>query len=59
MKKICDIADEFEVTIVLTPEPFGRDKKEILSKLQLINWYKKFGFVKYHFEDMKRNPITT
>lgn len=56
MKMVCDIADEFDVTIVLTPQPFGSNKKEILTKQQLIKWYKKYGFVKYHIEDMKRNP---
>ena len=56
LQKICDIADEFQVTLVLTPVPFGKDKKEILTTSQLIKWYKKYGFVKYHIEDMKRQP---
>ena len=56
MQMICDIADEFQVTITLSPEPFGNDKSIILNKEELTNWYKKFGFVEHRFEDMKRNP---
>lgn len=54
LRKICDIADEFGVTIKITPKPFGTGN--ILTKKQLVDWYKRFGFVKFGYEDMKRNP---
>jgi hypothetical protein len=52
--KICDIADKYQITIVLTPKPFGNGN--ILTEKQLRDWYGKYGFKKYHLEDMKRNP---
>lgn len=54
LDKICEIADKHQVTIVLTPVPFGRGK--IFTKKQLRDWYGRHGFVKYHIEDMKRQP---
>jgi hypothetical protein len=54
MMKICKIADDFGVTIKLTPEPFG---KKSLNRKDLIKWYKMFGFKhKFDYEDMKRQP---
>lgn len=43
MKKIVDIADKYKVTLALDPVPFGTDTGR-LTKSQLINFYKKFGF---------------
>lgn len=54
LHKICDIADEFGITIKISPKPFGTG--DILTKKQLIDWYKRFGFVKDGVEDMKRQP---
>ena len=55
MNKICEIADKYNITIHLTPDPFGTGDR--LSKSQLVKWYKKFGFVKERgWDDMKRHP---
>jgi len=54
MNKICEIADKYKITIHLSPEPFGLGNR--LNKAQLIKWYKKFGFVKDRYDDMKRYP---
>jgi hypothetical protein len=54
MNKICEIADKYKVTIHLSPKPYGTGKG--LNKSQLIKWYKKFGFKKSNYEDMKRMP---
>ncbi len=43
MQKIVDIADKYKVTIDLDPEPFSNGE-DILSKSQLVKFYKKFGF---------------
>ena len=57
MQKIVDIADKHGVTIALTPKPFGgKDGSPILTKSQLVAFYKKYGFKpeKGGFGDMER-----
>ena len=57
MQKIVDIADKHGVTIALTPKPFGgKDGSPVLTKSQLVTFYKKYGFKpeKGGFGDMER-----
>lgn len=54
LQMICDIADKYQITMRLTPVPFGTG--EIMNTKQLTKWYSKFGFVKFRLEDMKRPP---
>ena len=57
MQKIVDIADKHGVTIALTPKPFGgKNGSPILTKSQLVTFYKKYGFKpeKGGFGDMER-----
>ena len=57
MQKIVDIADKYGVTIALTPKPFGgKNGSPILTKSQLVTFYKKYGFKpeKGGFGDMER-----
>jgi GNAT superfamily N-acetyltransferase len=57
MQQIVDIADKHGVTIALTPKPFGgKNGSPILTKSQLVAFYKKYGFKpeKGGFGDMER-----
>lgn len=57
MQKIVDIADKHRVTIALTPKPYGgKNGSPILTKSQLVTFYKKYGFKpeKSGFGDMER-----
>lgn len=44
MQDIVDVADELGTKLTLTAKPFGNDPKS-LKKKDLIEFYKKFGFV--------------
>lgn len=54
LKKVCDIADEYNVIIRMSPEPYGNKG---LTKNQLIRWYKRYGFKNISWGEMERLPI--
>lgn len=55
MQKIVDIADKHGVTIALTPKPFGgKSGSPILTKSQLVAFYKRYGFKPSEFGEMER-----
>lgn len=55
LKKIVDLADNMDITLYLTAEPFGTNK---MPKGKLKQWYKKYGFVavKGRADRMVREP---
>ena len=55
MQKIVDIADKHGVTIALEAKPFGgKSGSPILTKSQLVSFYKKYGFKPSEFGEMER-----
>lgn len=43
MNMVCKIADKYNVTLALDPNPYGKDPNK-LNYNQLVQFYKKFGF---------------
>jgi len=55
MQKIVNIADKYGVTIALEAKPFGgKSGLPILTKPQLVAFYKKYGFKPGEFGEMER-----
>lgn len=49
LKDLTQLADKHQVTLALQPQPFGAEKG--LNTVQLISWYKRYGFKKSGFGD--------
>ena len=57
MKKVCEVVDKHNIYVALDAEPFTNFRhKDILSKKQLMEWYKNFGFKSIGGGTMERIP---